>query len=364
MHALFFASLLALAGAAERTAAAELPIFDAHLHYSHDAWDNLPPKDAIAILRKAGLKRALVSSSGDDGTQRLVAEAPDLVLPSLRPYRRRSDVSTWVRDETVIAFLEERLGHSRYVAIGEFHVYGADADLPVPRAHGGAGEAAQAGTARAYGYRRSRAALPPGRRRTHPVGAFGIRAPGAGARHAAQIPEPVVRPRLSQRTRQRRQGARRMARGVHGISRPLHGRHRHLHARALALRRRACAMVARLARGPAAGARRAHRLAQRRCAVRRMDAPPRDEGVGYGRRRAAPRRLLASARRARAASSIAGATRRVESANYEIVFTSRPGTDRDRASTSRSISPCARAAARRHRKRCASTRSCPNIGTA
>jgi len=133
MRTLFFASLLALLCAVGRTDAAELPIFDAHLHYSHDAWDNLPPKDAIAILRKAGLKRALVSSSGDDGTQRLVAEAPDLVLPSLRPYRRRSDVSTWMRDDSVIAFLEERLGHSRYVAIGEFHVYGADADLPVPR---------------------------------------------------------------------------------------------------------------------------------------------------------------------------------------------------------------------------------------
>ncbi len=114
-------------------AAAELPIFDAHIHYSHDAWDNLPPKDAVAILRKAGLKRAVVSSSGDDGTQRLVSEAPDLVVPSLRPYRRRSEVTTWARDDTVAAFLEERLARSRYAAIGEFHVYGADADLPVPR---------------------------------------------------------------------------------------------------------------------------------------------------------------------------------------------------------------------------------------
>jgi hypothetical protein len=113
--------------------AVELPLFDAHIHYSHDAWENLPPKEAIAILRKAGLKRALVSSSGDEGTQRLVAEAPDLVLPSLRPYRNRGDVSTWVRDDRVTAFLEERLKHERYVAIGEFHVYGADADLPVPR---------------------------------------------------------------------------------------------------------------------------------------------------------------------------------------------------------------------------------------
>jgi len=118
---------------AARVAAAELPIFDAHVHYSHDAWDNLPPKAAVAILRKAGLKRALVSSSGDEGTQRLLTEAPDLVVPSLRPYRRRSDVSTWVRDESVVAFLEQRLAQSRYAAVGEFHVYGADADLPVPR---------------------------------------------------------------------------------------------------------------------------------------------------------------------------------------------------------------------------------------
>jgi hypothetical protein len=114
--------------------AAELPIFDAHIHYSHDAWDVLPPKDAVAILRKAGVKRALISSSGDDGQQRLHAEAPDLVLRSLRPYRSRSDVSTWVRDETVPPYMEERLRKFRgYVAIGEFHLYGADADLPLPR---------------------------------------------------------------------------------------------------------------------------------------------------------------------------------------------------------------------------------------
>ena len=113
--------------------AAELPIFDAHVHYSHDAWEMLPPKEAIAVLRKAGLKRALVSSSGDAGTQRLVAEAPELIVPSLRPYRSRGELSSWVRDESVVAFLEERLRDSRYAAVGEFHLYGADAELPVPR---------------------------------------------------------------------------------------------------------------------------------------------------------------------------------------------------------------------------------------
>src|SRR5262245_59819019 len=108
------------------TRAADLPIFDAHIHYSHDAWERVPPPLAIELLRKAGVRRALVSGSGDDGNQRLFAAAPDLILPSLRPYRTRGDIGTWVRDAGVVAYLEERLAKYRYVAIGEFHVYGAD----------------------------------------------------------------------------------------------------------------------------------------------------------------------------------------------------------------------------------------------
>ncbi len=124
------AASLAVAGAA---VAADLPIFDAHLHYSHDAWESVPPKAAIALLRKAGLRRALVSSSNDDGNQKLYAEAPDLILPSLRPYRTRGEISTWVRDDTVITYLEQRLARHKYVAIGEFHLFGDNAELPGPR---------------------------------------------------------------------------------------------------------------------------------------------------------------------------------------------------------------------------------------
>jgi len=129
--ALWIAGLLA--ATTGHAADAPLPIFDAHLHYSHDAWEKLPPKQAIAILRQAGLKAAMVSSSSDEGTQKLYAEAPDLVLPVLRPYRTRGEIGTWVRDASVLPHLESRLKQYRYVAIGEYHVYGADADLPVVR---------------------------------------------------------------------------------------------------------------------------------------------------------------------------------------------------------------------------------------
>ena len=122
-------ALMSMPAAAQTT----LPIFDTHMHYSHDAWDNLPPRAALEVLRKAGVKRALVSSSNDEGQQRLFAEAPDMIVPSLRPYRSRGDLGSWFRDSTVPAYLEERLAKYKYAAIGEFHLYGADADLPVPR---------------------------------------------------------------------------------------------------------------------------------------------------------------------------------------------------------------------------------------
>ena len=54
-------------------------------------------------------------------------------MPELRPYRKRGEIGTWVRDQTVVTYVEERLKKYRYVAIGEFHLFGADADLPVPR---------------------------------------------------------------------------------------------------------------------------------------------------------------------------------------------------------------------------------------
>jgi hypothetical protein len=70
-----------------------LRLYDTHIHYSHDAWEQLPPPQAIALLRGSGLQRAFVSSSSDEGTQKLFAIAPDFIVPVLRPYRRRGETS-------------------------------------------------------------------------------------------------------------------------------------------------------------------------------------------------------------------------------------------------------------------------------
>jgi hypothetical protein len=56
-------------------AGAELPIFDAYPGFSYGNWGVLAPADAVALLRQAGVKCALVSSSGDDRSPGIAVES-------------------------------------------------------------------------------------------------------------------------------------------------------------------------------------------------------------------------------------------------------------------------------------------------
>jgi hypothetical protein len=60
MRALILAVLVLFVST--ETRAGELPLADAHIHYSHDAWQSVPPEEAVGLLRAAGLRRAFVSS--------------------------------------------------------------------------------------------------------------------------------------------------------------------------------------------------------------------------------------------------------------------------------------------------------------
>ncbi|HSD60494.1 MAG TPA: amidohydrolase family protein [Burkholderiales bacterium] len=120
--------LSSLAGAAP-----PLPLFDAHIHYSSDAWNGLPVHEALAILDRAGITRALVSSTPDDGTLKLHQAAPARIVPELRPYRRPEDMSLWHRDPSVVPYIEERLRRGGYRGIGEFHLAPGQGATPVVR---------------------------------------------------------------------------------------------------------------------------------------------------------------------------------------------------------------------------------------
>ncbi|MGD9390697.1 MAG: amidohydrolase family protein [Thioalkalispiraceae bacterium] len=115
----------------DEQADSRLAIFDAHIHYSHDVWEAISPTDAIRRLRAVGVKRALVSSSSDEGTQRLYRADPEFVVPVLRPYRKRGTIDSWMYDDSVIPYLKQRLANYRYAGIGELHIDAEQAYTPV-----------------------------------------------------------------------------------------------------------------------------------------------------------------------------------------------------------------------------------------
>ncbi len=113
------------------SAAQTLPLFDAHIHYNSDAWPHFSPQAVIRLLDEAGIERALVSSTPDEGTLRLFEAAPERIVPELRPYRTPADVATWHRDPSIVPYLEARLKRGVYKGIGEFHLHGAQARSPI-----------------------------------------------------------------------------------------------------------------------------------------------------------------------------------------------------------------------------------------
>ena len=130
-------SLLALAAAliapagAPRAQTADLPIFDTHIHYSAPDWAEYPEERILGILQQAGVKRALVSSTPDDGTIKLYQRDPKRIVPILRPYRTREDIGHWWQDPSVIPYLESRLALKVHKGIGEFHLFGGQTGTPV-----------------------------------------------------------------------------------------------------------------------------------------------------------------------------------------------------------------------------------------
>lgn len=125
--------LAAFAANAAWSAAAEpLPLFDAHMHYNIEARATLSPQQVIALWRKTGIRAVLATSRPNDGTLDLIAQgAPDIkIVPFLRPYRIQPDRHDWFANPAIDTFVETELKRGIYRGIGEFHIFGRDADAP------------------------------------------------------------------------------------------------------------------------------------------------------------------------------------------------------------------------------------------
>jgi hypothetical protein len=126
-----FALIVSLALAATLPArAADMPIFDAHLHYNEEAFSDFPLERVLELFRRNNVRGILANSRPNTGTHKLLeAEARgDLwVVPFLRPYTVRADRQTWFKDPVNFAFIVEELPRRPYVGIGEFHISASDA---------------------------------------------------------------------------------------------------------------------------------------------------------------------------------------------------------------------------------------------
>jgi hypothetical protein len=107
-----------------------LPIFDAHVHYNLDEGRSVSVEEVFDLWRRAGIRGVLLTSRPNDGTRELREKAPEEfeTVAFARPYVTRSDVQTWFRDPAIYAMIERELARGFYHGIGEFHIFGHDAD--------------------------------------------------------------------------------------------------------------------------------------------------------------------------------------------------------------------------------------------
>jgi hypothetical protein len=120
----------ALLPAAGRCDTSSSPIFDAHVHYNLDEGRPVSVEQVFQLWRQAGIRGVLLTSRPNDGTRELLQAAPRefRTVAFARPYVVRADVYTWFRDPAIYTMIEAELGRGIYRGIGEFHIFGHDAD--------------------------------------------------------------------------------------------------------------------------------------------------------------------------------------------------------------------------------------------
>jgi len=109
------------------------PLFDAHLHYNDDAAAEYSLGRVAELFSKSGVKAILANSRPNDGTRLLFEKgrADTKVVPFIRVYRDRADYGTWFNNPDIHAMIVEEHKRGYYKGVGEFHVFGKDADTEV-----------------------------------------------------------------------------------------------------------------------------------------------------------------------------------------------------------------------------------------
>jgi hypothetical protein len=111
----------------------EGPIFDAHIHYNIEAYDQYPVDNVLNKIEENGVKAFLSNSRTNRGTIMLAEEINSSrafntkIIPFIRLYRNRDDYTNWFRDPTIYQMVLDELEtgtvEGPFLGIGEFHLY-------------------------------------------------------------------------------------------------------------------------------------------------------------------------------------------------------------------------------------------------
>jgi hypothetical protein len=111
----------------------KLKIFDAHLHYNQEPEPFYRLDQVLGVFKRNAVTGILANSRPNKGTHELVTvKAPGLlVVPFIRPYRTRADVSEWSSDPSIYELIESEYRKGYFRGLGEFHIYGEAAARPL-----------------------------------------------------------------------------------------------------------------------------------------------------------------------------------------------------------------------------------------
>jgi len=132
MSATAFALALSI-GATSARAQQRLELFDAHMHWNQEPNPFYSLDQILQVFKRNGVTGVLATSRPNKGTIQLVdAKPPGLwVVPFIRPYRTRDDISTWFGDQAIFELIQNEYKRGYYRGVGEFHIYGNAAAGPL-----------------------------------------------------------------------------------------------------------------------------------------------------------------------------------------------------------------------------------------
>jgi hypothetical protein len=115
------------------SAQGKLKIFDAHLHYNQEPTAFYALDRVLEVFRRNDIGGIIANSRPNKGTHELVEAKPQglLVVPFIRPYRTRADVSNWSTDPSIYELIEREYRRGYFRGVGEFHIYGDAAARPL-----------------------------------------------------------------------------------------------------------------------------------------------------------------------------------------------------------------------------------------